>query len=332
VNLLHRIRVGLLVLGVVIVVGTAGYVVIEDAPVLDALYMVLITITTVGFSEVIDLSPVGRLWTITVLVVGFGVALYTAATSIEYLIELGSVRTRKRMEDQVAKLTEHTIVCGFGRVGTGTWNALRERETPVVVVESDPERVAAAEAAGALVINGDATHNNVLELAGIHSAEALIACVADDSDNLVIALSAKALRPELRVVCRASEPESERKLRLAGADAVVAPQVVGAERLALMALQPELAQIFDVVVGGSPVEFHVEELEIQPSCQVADKSIEDSGIREKCGAMIVAIEEGEDRVEVNPSADTPLRVGDRVVVVGTREQVEAAAEFVRSRS
>ncbi|HIE21718.1 MAG TPA: potassium channel protein [Acidimicrobiia bacterium] len=331
-NLLHRIRVGLLVLAVVMVVGTAGYVVIEDAPALDALYMVLITITTVGFGDVIELSQVGRVWTIAVLVVGFGVSLYTAAASIEYVIELSSVRIRKRMEDRVAKLRGHTIVCGFGRVGQGTWKTLRARGVDVAVIESDADRAAAAEAAGALVITGDATHNSVLELAGIHSAEALIACVADDSDNLVIALSTKALRPGLRVVCRASETESERKLRLAGADAVVAPQVVGAERLALLALQPELAQIFDVVVGGSPVELHVEELEIAPDCRVAGKSIEESCIREECGAMIVAVEEADNGLDVNPNPDTPLRVGDRVVVVGTRERVAAAAKFVSSGS
>ncbi len=327
-NLLHRIRVGLAILGVVIVVGTTGYVLIEGAPLLDALYMVLITITTVGYGEVIDLSSVGRLWTLGVLVIGFGVALYTAATTIEYLIELSSVRTRRRMERQAARLSGHTIVCGFGRVGSGTWRALRDQGIDVVVIESDPERVAAAEASGALVITGDATHNHVLELAGIHEADALIACVSDDSDNLVIALSSKALRPELRVVCRASDPESEGKLRLAGADAVVAPQAVGAERLALMAREPELAQIFDVVVAGSPVEFHVEELQVTPNCSVAGQTIENSKIREKSGAIVVAVEEPGGSVKVNPDPGTPIRVGERLVVVGTRAQVEAAARYL----
>ncbi len=198
----------------------------------------------------------------------------------------------------------------------------------MVVIESNPDRVAAAEAAGALVIAGDATHNSVLELAGVHEADALVACVADDSDNLVIALSTKTLRPELRVVCRASDPESEGKLRLAGADAVVAPQAVGAERLALMAREPELAQIFDVIVGGSPVEFHVEELQVTPSCKVAGQTIGNSKIREESGAIVVAVEEPEGEVKVNPDPGTKIRIGERLVVVGTREQVEAAARYL----
>lgn len=232
------------------------------------------------------------------------------------------------MENQVAALTNHIIVCGWGRVGRGTWRELVAKDQAAVVIESLPDRVDAASAAGALVIQGDATHNDVLELAGIHSAQSLIACVADDSDNLVIALSAKALRPELRVVCRATEPESERKLMLAGADAVVVPQGVGSERLALMAIQPEVAQIFDVVVGGRPLEFHVEEMDIPEGCRIAGLTIEESRIRPETGALVLGIEKQKEEMVVNPKADHLLNVGDRIVVVGTKAQVARAAELL----
>jgi voltage-gated potassium channel len=315
---------------VILAVGTAGFVIIEGASVFEAFYMVLITITTVGFEEIIPLSTPGRVWTIAVLIGGFGIALYTAAASIEYLVDLGAGRTRRSMERRVGDLEDHVIICGFGRVGRGTLEVLVRQGVPAVVVESDSQRVEAATAAGTLVIRGDATHNDVLELAGIHRAQALIACVAIDSDNLVIALSAKSLRPELRVVCRASELESERKLRLAGADAVVAPQAVGAERLAMMATQPELAQIFDVVVHGSPVEFHVEELDVGEGCRAVGKTIRDSGIRQESGALILGVEGREDQVLVNPGPDVTLQVGDRLVVVGTRDQVKMAESLLRS--
>jgi voltage-gated potassium channel len=200
----------------------------------------------------------------------------------------------------------------------------------VVAIELDPTRAEAAAEAGALVIRGDATHNDVLELAGVENAAALIACVADDSDNLVIALSVKSITPELRVICRATEMESERKLRLAGADGVVAPQAVGAERLAMMALQPELAQIFDVVIKGNAVEFRVEELDIAPECAMAGKSIRESGIRQASGAQILAIEGDDDTVVVNPGPDRKLVPGERLVVVGTKEQVDRAAELLES--
>ncbi len=292
--------------------------------------MVAITVSTVGFSEEFALSTAGQMWTILIIVMGLGLVLYTAVSSIEYLIDLDEARRRRKMETEIARLSNHVILCGWGRVGRGTWHALNARNIPSVVIEFDGDRAEAGRSSGALVIHGDATHNDVLELAGIESAQSLIACVADDSDNLVIALSVKALRPELRVVCRATELESERKLRLAGADAVVAPQAVGAERLAVMALQPELAQFFDVVVNGSPVEFRVEELDIAENCRVAGKTIRDSGIRQESGALILAIERGPEPLVVNPGPDLRLTPGERLVVVGTKDQVDKAAKLLNA--
>jgi voltage-gated potassium channel len=325
----RRIKAGLTLLGAILAIGTAGFVIIEDASVFESFYMVVITITTVGFAEIFELSTLGRVWTTLILIGGFGVALYTAVASIEYVVDLAAVRTRRNMEKRVAQLRDHVIICGFGRVGRGTFNVLRDREVDTVIIESDHDRAEAAMAANALVIRGDATHNDVLELAGIEHAQALVACVAVDSDNLVIALSAKSLRPDVRVICRATEIESERKLRLAGADAVVAPQAVGAERLAMMATQPELAQVFDVVVHGAPVEFHVEELDVSSGCKVVGKTIRDSNIRQVSGALILAVEDHEDRILINPGPDVTLQVGDRLVVVGTREQVTKAEEILR---
>ncbi len=325
---LRRIRFGLIILGVVIVVGTIGYVVIANVSVFDALYMVLITVTTVGYAEVFEMSDVARFWTLGVLVIGFGVALYTAIASFEYVLDLGEGRRRRKMEEEVARARDHVIVCGFGRVGRGTWHALQDRGARAVIVESDVDRAEGARRAGALVVQGDATHNDILEAAGTFTAQSVVACVADDSDNLVIALSVKAMRPQLKVICRATELESERKLRLAGADAVVAPQAVGAERLALMATKPELAQIFDVIVGGSPVEFHVEELDIDTGSSLSGKSLMDSQIRQLTGAHVIALEENKETLTVNPGPEAQLSVGDRLVVVGTKDQVEKAAVLV----
>lgn len=312
--------------------GTVGFVLIEGVPPFDALYMVAITVSTVGFGYEFPLSPLGEAWTLLIIAMGIGVALYTAIASFEYLIDLGEERRRRKVERDISKLSGHVIVCGWGRVGRGVWATLRDRDVTVVVIESDPDRAEAAAASGALVIRGDATHNDVIELAGVENAAALIACVADDSDNLVIALSVKSITTDVRVICRATEMESERKLRLAGADAVVAPQVVGAERLAMMALQPELAQIFDVVINGNAVEFRVEELDVDPGCEIANKSIRESGIRQSTGAQILAIEGERETVIVNPPPDHILVPGERLVVVGTKEQVDKAAELLRSIS
>lgn len=331
-RLRRQIIFGLGLLAVVVVVGTLGYMIIEGVGLFQAFYMVAITVSTVGFGEEFPLSSAGQVWTVIIIVMGIGVALYTAGASIEYVVDLGEVRRKRKMERDVSKLDDHIILCGFGRVGRGTWRTLRTSEVPVVVIEATPDRTEAARSAGALVIQGDATHNDVLELAGIERARALIACVADDSDNLVIALSAKSMRPELRIICRATELESERKLRLAGADAVVAPQAVGAERLAMMALQPELAQIFDIVVNGSPVEFRVEELDIDADCGLAGKTIGESNLRQESGALILAVEGGPETIVVNPGPDLRLAAGDRLVVVGTKEQVDRAANLLKPAS
>jgi len=325
----RQIVFGLVLLSIAVLVGTIGYFAIEGARFFDALYMVVITVSTVGFQQEFPLSTMGRVWTMAVIAMGIGAALYTAVASIEYLVDLGEVRRKRLMERDIARLTGHIVLCGFGRVGRGVWTALRDRDLDVVIIEIDGERAENARGGGALVVHGDATHNDVLELAGVESAEAVVACVEDDSDNLVIALSVKSLRPELRVICRATELESERKLRLAGADAVVAPQAVGAERMAMMAIQPELAQVFDVVVSGNAVEFRVEELDIDPECSVAGKTIRDSGLRQDTGALILAVEGDEDTVIVNPGPDQILNPGERLVVVGTKDQVDRAAELLK---
>jgi len=328
VNPSRQVAAGLGLLSIVLALGTAGYVLIEGVPVFDAFYMVAITVSTVGFQQEFPLSDGGRIWTMVVIGMGIGAALYTAVTSIEYLVTLGGSRRNRKMDREIASLQDHVILCGFGRVGRGTWTTLRDRDVSVVVIESDADRAEEARSVGALVIRGDATHNHVLALAGVESAQALIACVTDDSDNLVIALSAKALRSDLRVISRATEIESERKLLLAGADAVVAPQVVGAERLAMMALQPELAQIFDVVVNGNAVEFRVEELDIDPKSVMAGMTIGDSHIRQESGATILAIEGDGDTVVINPGPELLLTPGERLVVVGTKDQVDRAAALL----
>ncbi len=325
---LRRVRLGLIALAIVIAVGTLGYVIIDHAGLFEAFYMAVITVTTVGFAEVFQVSPLGRIWTLLILAGGFGMAFYTALATIEYMVDLGETRRRNQMLKKIEDLSGHIIVCGFGRVGRATSAHLAASGASVVVIEQSEERAERAEASEYYVILGDATHNDILIRAGVKRAAAVIACVNTDSDNLVIALSGKSIRSDLRVICRATEPESERKLLLAGADGVVTPQAVGAERLAALAIQPELSQIFDVVVGGRPVEFMVEEIDVQPGSYIDGRTIRASGIREETGAMILAVEDQKVAMQVNPNPDLVLSAGDRLVVVGTKNQVDKAAHLL----
>ena len=323
-----RVRIGATLLALVVVAGTIGYVIIERVSWFDSFYMVIVTITTVGYSEVIDLSSLGRGLTIGLMVIGVGTAVYTFGSALELALEnLGDRRT-KHMSRLIDNLSNHYIICGFGQVGSATWAHIRRRSDSVVVIEKDSHLAETARSAGALVIEGDATHDDVLEAAGIQRARSLIACVRDDSDNLVIVLSAKALRGDLLVISRATEPESEGKLKLAGADRIVSPQTVGARRIAAMALDPNKARFVDLVVDGDLVELEIEQIAIPNASPLVGTTLRSSRIRELSGATILAIEATRDGVQLNPDPDRPLTVGDVLMAIGTRTHIDALDSMI----
>lgn len=325
----RRLKLGLAGVGVVLVAGTIGYMWLEGMGFLDAVYFTLITISTVGFGEPVGgLSPSGQVFTIAVLTAGVGSVLYTAATGFETIVEgvVGGARTKRRQLRRIHKMQDHIIICGFGRVGETTRSHLEPDET--LVIEVDEERAGRARTNGVLVLEGDATLDSVLEEAHVRSARALIACVASDSDNIAIALSARELSPNLLIVARANEADSARKLRLAGADRVVAPLLVGAERLAAMATHPDLAEFIDIAAKGDLIEFRVEEAAVGPDSAICDKTIRESGLREVSGALILAVKEKDGTVHFSPGPELMLRAGDTAVVVGTADQLQRAIDFL----
>lgn len=322
-----RIRIGAAILAGVVVLGTLGFIVLEHAAFLEALYMVVITISTVGFREVVPLSGAGRVLTMVLIVVGVGTLFFTAAAVLEMAVENISGRRRAQMEQKTRRLTAHTIVCGWGRVGRGVWEIHQERQVSSVVIERDREAAEQAREAGALVIEGDATYDETLERAGIRRANALVAAVNSDSDNLVIVLSAKALHPDLMVVARASDMEAEHKLLLAGADRAVSPQTVGARRLASLVIQPELADFIDLMARKGPVEYRVQRVLVRDGCGVAGKSLRDAAIRRRSGAMVLAVERAATGdLNFNPDPDLVLAAGDILVGVGGPGQLERLTE------
>lgn len=322
------VKLGIAGLAALIALSTLALMMIEQVSAFDAFYMVMITISTVGFAEVVDLSTAGRWVTIGVMVLGVAFLFYTAGAGIEQLFEYGEERRAARVKKMIRDVTDHVILCGLGRVGTGTLKALEERGVEVVAIEADHERVQDARAEGILVLEGDATHNETLLEARIDHARALVACVTDDSDNLVIVLSARSLCKDLHIVSRASEEEWEDKLKLAGADRVVAPQVVGSERLAAMTIEHNLADIFDVVVGGRTIEFAVEEIEVSASSECVGKSIRDSRLRQRTGAMVLAVEDRARRHLMSAGPDHLFEANSFVIVVGTTSAVEQAVALL----
>lgn len=319
----RRLIAGFILLGSITVIGTVGYVLL-GLSVLDALYMTIITITTVGFREVVDFGTTGKIFTVIILISGMGAALYTAAVSLEFIVEtlLGGQRAKRRMEELAARMQDHVIVVGYGRVGRGVLERLTVEKAPVILVEIDSDRASVAREAGHIVIEGDGTQDEVLEAAGLMQARALVAAARTDSDNLVITLSAKARRPEVLVVARAVDTQAERKLYMAGADRVVAPQVVGAERLAALALKPDLAEFIDLVVRGTTVEFRVEEMKVEQGAEIVGKSLRELDLRQRAGALVLAVGAEGGQMALNPDPALIFHPGQIIIAIGTSEQLD----------
>lgn len=304
--------------------GTIAYAVIEDLSLLDALYLSIITISTVGFAEPSGgFSTAGQIATIALVVVGVGTVFYTATVGLEFLLEeIIAGRAQSRFERRrIRAMENHVIVCGYGRVGRAVAERLTDGGSKVVVIELDSHVSESAIPADWTVLEGDATHDEMLDRAGINSASVLIAAV-EDNDNLAIVLSARARRQDIRIIARASDQQSERKLYLAGADRVVSPVAVGAERLAAMAVDPELSEFIDIAVHGDLVDFKIREITIRPGSAIRDQTLADSTIRHTTGALILAVRRRDGTVNVNPEGDAVLKEGDTLVAIGTQEQLE----------
>jgi len=331
VNDRQRVAWGAVVVAAVVVVGTAGYMALSDLTVLGGLYQTVITITSVGFSEPSGgFSPTGQAFTIGVIVLGLGAAFYTAVTALEIGIDemVGGRRQERREAGMIARLDGHAIVCGFGRVGTSVANRLAAQNVDLVVVDDADARIDIARALGFPVVQGDATHEDVLSAAGLERARVLIACVHSDAENLSMVLSARAREPDLYILARASELEAERRLKLAGADRVITPPEVGAERLAALVVHPGLTEFIDIAAGGTLFEFRVEELQVGYESPLAGRSLAEARIRTETGVSILAVRNIDGRATTNPPATTVIEPEDTLVAMGTVDQLGALGNLV----
>jgi len=245
VSLPQRILPALYVLAITIVSGVTGYMVIERWSFIDALYMTILTITTVGYGEVQPLSQSGKVFSIVLMAGGVGGVLYTLSLFIQYLLEgqFGITLRRRRMKTEIAKQKEHVILCGYGRMGREIAHTFNDKGIDFVVIENSQEDAAKAGEDGCLCLQGDATNDEVLKEARIESARGLVAAVGSDVDNTFITLSARGLNPDLVITARACSPGVEVKLKRAGATRVVSPHSIGARRMAMLALHPAAVDV-----------------------------------------------------------------------------------------
>jgi len=328
----NRVTIGFAILAGVVVVGTSWFTLVENFSLIDGLYQTVLTISTVGFREVHPLDDGAKIFTIFVILFGVGATLFTVTAFFETVVEdqIGRIG-RRRMERKIAGLSGHAVVCGYGRVGR-TVAKLLDPSIGVVVIDNEAERAAHAAAAGYPTIEGDATDDEVLARAGLARARTLVAAVPSDADNLYIVLSGRALEPSLHIVARARAEVSEPKLLRAGADRVINPQEIGARRMAAFALQPAVSDFVDVVVHGSgDVAYRLEEFRIDDQASVAGSSIRDAQIRDRTGALVLALRSGDDHFVTNPGPDTLLDPGMTVIAIGTPEQLDRLHAYVERR-
>ncbi|MGD9117206.1 MAG: potassium channel protein [Dehalococcoidia bacterium] len=326
---MRRLLFALYAFIIIVAIGVIGYMIIEDWSFLDALYMTITTITTVGFKEVYPLSDAGRIFSICLIIGGVGGALYILTTIMGSFIEAQFDLGRRRMKNKIAKLKEHFILCGYGRVGEEIALTFSEEGVPFVIISNNEEHVASAEKEGYLAIFGDATDDDVLKEAGIERARGLVAAVGSDSDNTFITLSARELHPDLFIETRASNPESEGKLRRAGADRIISPHAIGGRRMAMLAMRPAVVEFIDTVTTGRGRDMQLETIDVVVGSSLVDQTMGQA--RSKVGITVLAVRKANGTLIPNPPDEDIIEEGDRLIVIGTKQRLATLEKILTGK-
>jgi voltage-gated potassium channel len=306
-----------------LVLGTTGYMLIEGWGLIDALYMTVITLATVGYGEVHEISQTGRVFTVILIVLGVGFFLYVIGNVIQFLVE-GRIRIilgRRKLDKQINELKNHYIICGYGRIGRVLCRYLFQRNLDVVVIEKDQERIPILDEDDTLYVLGEATDEANLLRAGIDRAKALITALGTDAENVFLLLTARQLNPELYVVARASQNVTKKTLTAAGANMVVSPYDVGARRMAHAILRPSVIDFLELAFADESTDINIEEIPVSASSKLIDMTLKDSGIRQNFNLIIIAAKKADGSMLFNPLAESKIVADDTLIAVGERKNL-----------
>ena len=319
----RRFLWGIAALTAIVSAGVVGYMLIEGWSFIDSVFMTVTTITTVGYDEVHPLSEAGRVFSIFLIVGGVGGALYSLSAIVAFVVEgeFGTRLGRRQMKNRIAKLKNHFIICGYGRVGQEIGRFFAEEGVPFVAVDNDQESTAIADKENHLYLLADATNDEALKEAGIEHARGLVVAVSSDPDSTYITLSARQLRPDLFIEARASSDEAETKLKKAGANRIISPHRIGARRMAMIALRPAVVDFIDTVTYRRGRELQMENIAVNDGSSLAGQSVAEISRRTK--ATLLAISKKSGRLLPNPQAEEIIEAGDILVAMGTRQQLMA---------
>lgn len=285
--------------------------------------MTAITLSTVGFGEVSELSSTGRVFTVLLIFLGVGVIVYSFSFIAEYVVSINMIDEfrKRRSKNMVKKFKDHVVICGYGRVGMSAAAALRDSQRQIVIIDSDPAMVLQAHEAGLVALEGDASQDEILHEALLAEAWGIIVTTGQDSLNLFIVLSARSIKSDLFIIARANEVNNEVKLQRAGANRVVSPHLIGGQHMANIVIRPHVTDFFDVVTLKGGEELWIEELVISEGCPLDGRSVGELNIRRQTGVTLIALNRQEAEGSIVPDANTRLEAKDELIILGTRDQL-----------
>lgn len=325
-----RIAISVIILFLLIVMGAWGYHILLSVSWLDALYMTIITISTVGYQEVAVMTPGAKIFSIILIFLSLGTVGYLLTNIASSLFESNVMEMirRRKMENAIKRLENHYIVCGCGETGGSVIEYLASKKVPFVVIDNNEEIVASLVQKGTLAFLGNATQEETLHQAQIHRAKGLIASLSRDSFNVYTVLTARGMNPELHIVAKAIEKGADEKLRKAGANNTISPNEIGGRRLAAALVRPSIISFLDAITLAGGVEFDLEEVLIQPNSSLVNSTLKDARIPEKTGLMIMAIKKKDSAtMKFNPASDEILCEGDTMIVLGQQIQVNTLRDL-----
>ena len=317
-HLPRRLAFIAIALAITLAGGTIGFILIEHYPVFDAFYMTVITVTTVGYTELHPLSHAGRIFNCFLILFGVSTILLAMGTMTQTVIELelNQFFGKRRIKNMIENLKDHIIVCGYGRVGRGAADELQQAGAKFVVIDNNDERVERAIKAGMLAVLADASHDQTLRDVGIERARGLIATLASDADNLFVILTAKTLNPRLHLSARVAEVSSEEKMKRAGADFVFAPYNSTGHRMAQALLKPHVQQFLDFTTQSMGLDAGIEQVRVAERSAFADQSLGEMQVRRELGVIVLAIRRSNGEMQFNPPAEAKIGGGDHLIVMG----------------
>jgi voltage-gated potassium channel len=322
----YRFLIPPFILTALLIIGTIGYVVIDNYSIFNAFYMTVITVATVGYGEIEPLSTVGRIFTSFLIITSFGTFAYAVSAITKFVIdgEFNQFFKNKKLISAIDKLSDHVIICGYGRNGRQAAQILKKHDKRFVVVEqNDKIKESANHRFADLILTGDGTQDEVLLKAGVIRAKALITTLPVDADNLFIVLTARNLNPKLTIISRASDDGSDTKLKIAGANNVIMPDKVGGAHMASLVMKPDVMEFVDFITAQGGDNNNLEEITFEKiSDNLKHKTLKELEIRNKSGANIIGYKTATGEYIVNPSADTKILPNSKLFVLGTPEQIK----------